>query len=494
MAKSFFGLPLQSALKLFGKKLGNQTPNDQDVVTFDLATNQWIPQAQAGGGGIQTTSNVGAGAGLAKALIGTDAPFKSIIGELNKIIITANANDVTFTLGSDVVLKNAANTYSGAFLQDFAGSDLDNVNTITSNAANPALSAFIRVGNNERGIAFRDVGNTFDSYIMQNNFDDFIFNQGKNTAQIALKFAGSTEFYFTSTYLQMVNHSIRGLSYLESITTNPATAEILRMAASNGIAWRNNANLANLVLKINASDRLIYDGIVIPTISSSDILTNKSIDADTNTITNIENADIKSGANIAISKLNITGTPDGTKFLRDDGSWQTPAGGGAPDDAEYWVNAANGSLSAEKIMKVIVKTANETVNNSTTLQNDDDFVLAVAANEIWLIECFILIDMKATSDYKHTWTVPSGAAFHGLPDDANNFGSATGGATTAEVLLTTTRTKTIAANSTVMILEKGIFINGANAGNLQYQWAQNTLEAADTIVRIGSTMRCTKLA
>jgi hypothetical protein len=39
------------------------------------------------------------------------------------------------------------------------------------------------------------------------------------------------------------------------------------------------------------------------TISSTDTLTNKSIDADTNTITNIENADIKAAAAIAVDKL-----------------------------------------------------------------------------------------------------------------------------------------------------------------------------------------------
>lgn len=34
---------------------------------------------------------------------------------------------------------------------------------------------------------------------------------------------------------------------------------------------------------------------------------------------------------ISLSKLSITGTPDGTKYLRDDGSWQTVAGGGGGD-------------------------------------------------------------------------------------------------------------------------------------------------------------------
>lgn len=40
----------------------------------------------------------------------------------------------------------------------------------------------------------------------------------------------------------------------------------------------------------------------------------------------ILNADL--AGSIALSKLSISGTPNGTKFLRDDGSWQTAGGGG----------------------------------------------------------------------------------------------------------------------------------------------------------------------
>lgn len=42
----------------------------------------------------------------------------------------------------------------------------------------------------------------------------------------------------------------------------------------------------------------------------------------------ITNSHISASAAISISKLSITGTPDGTKFLRDDGSWQAAGGGG----------------------------------------------------------------------------------------------------------------------------------------------------------------------
>ncbi len=54
-----------------------------------------------GGAGISTTSNVGLGEGLAKALVGSDAPFKSLIGD-SEISLIGNTNDVTFSIGAAI--------------------------------------------------------------------------------------------------------------------------------------------------------------------------------------------------------------------------------------------------------------------------------------------------------------------------------------------------------------------------------------------------------
>ncbi len=76
----------------------------------------------SGSGEANTSSNSGTGEGLAQTKVGVDLPFKSLLGETSRIILTGNTDDVTFTLDSVVVTTDKANTY-GAFPQIFQSNE-----------------------------------------------------------------------------------------------------------------------------------------------------------------------------------------------------------------------------------------------------------------------------------------------------------------------------------------------------------------------------------
>lgn len=99
--------PIQGrGISLFGKPLGPVPPNpaNLDVIQFNFTTLQWELAAGAGVTGVQSSSNVGSGLGLALVRVLNDLPFKSLVAGDN-VTLTGSPTEIeiksdnTFVMG-----------------------------------------------------------------------------------------------------------------------------------------------------------------------------------------------------------------------------------------------------------------------------------------------------------------------------------------------------------------------------------------------------------
>jgi len=90
---------LQGVRSLFGKSTANQTPLNLDLIHFNSATQEWELVSGVIGTGVQSSSNVGSGEGVAKARIGNDLPFRSLT-TTSKISLTGSANEIEIDIGT----------------------------------------------------------------------------------------------------------------------------------------------------------------------------------------------------------------------------------------------------------------------------------------------------------------------------------------------------------------------------------------------------------
>ena len=139
------------------------------------------------------------------------------------------------------------------------------------------------------------------------------------------------------------------------------------------------------------------------------------------------------------------------------------------------------------------KSADESLSSNTTLQNDDNLLLAVGVNEVWQIKLGILYRSTTTADFKMAFTFPSGeitaSALASVGSVAGyvRFEGSSPAAGSASV-------DGLSATVSTYFEIHGVFTNGGSAGNLQFQWAQNASDATATKVMTSSTLWAVKLA
>jgi len=135
-----------------------------------------------------------------------------------------------------------------------------------------------------------------------------------------------------------------------------------------------------------------------------------------------------------------------------------------------------------------IKTADQSVTSSTTVVNDSELVLSIAANVSYKFDCFLEFEGGAfgTADMKWTWVVPA-SAFLRYTWQGFAIG---GGANAGEVHQATdvVASSSNGAGNLRGVSMQGTLVVGVNAGTLQLKWAQNTSSATTTTMHAQSCM------
>ncbi len=147
----------------------------------------------------------------------------------------------------------------------------------------------------------------------------------------------------------------------------------------------------------------------------------------------------------------------------------------------------------------VVKPADETINTSAVLQNDDALLFAISASVTLYVhfELYLwVVGANTTMDAKLAWTTPAGATILWAPQ-SNNLGTTDGTWGRREAAVAgnppvaggTVITVGTGASTNIFVIFAGYVFGGGTAGNVQLQWAQNTSDAGNLTVKQGSYLR-----
>lgn len=141
------------------------------------------------------------------------------------------------------------------------------------------------------------------------------------------------------------------------------------------------------------------------------------------------------------------------------------------------------SASGTAIVTRINKTSDETTNTDTALSDDAALTFAVAANTKYGYRFHIVWNTPAAADFKFAFTCPSSPTL----TRTNGMRTVASGTGTSFIHTASGDVETVAGTSTDGWAQgEGILQNGANAGNVTIQWAQNSSNGSNTTVYAGS--------
>ena len=142
----------------------------------------------------------------------------------------------------------------------------------------------------------------------------------------------------------------------------------------------------------------------------------------------------------------------------------------------------------------VIKAANETVNNSTTLQADDELLLTFSRNCIHVVRASIIHNSNSTADFKFRFNETTGSVGATAAFDVIAIPAGGAGLTIQSGTVGTVFTGEGAGADRAMVVQGWISLGGTNNGTLKVEWAQNTADASNTQVKANSWLELRRIS
>ena len=148
------------------------------------------------------------------------------------------------------------------------------------------------------------------------------------------------------------------------------------------------------------------------------------------------------------------------------------------------------SLNSSNLVSIgqhtfVKKTSAESVNNSSTVQNDDALLWAVGANETWAFDMYLSgVTDSPDGDFKFNLGVPASATYSiGCSSYVVQDGA-----------MTTSLDDNIVIGANDAVECKGVVITAGTSGTVNFKWSQLNAVVGNTTVGIGSWLQARRIA
>lgn len=162
------------------------------------------------------------------------------------------------------------------------------------------------------------------------------------------------------------------------------------------------------------------------------------------------------------------------------------------DGQTLWYDGTTLYLGSAAVMnpnlRIVAKTVDTTIVNSSTRVGDPELILSVEANTNYILEYFIRCRAHSLPDFRYSLFLPTGAT--ALRGQSNYVGTATN----ANIRIDEPNTQLIGGtNITRYSMNTAYIAVGATAGNLQFAWAQSSPDPNASYLYAGTYLRLYKL-